>query len=93
VIDVRVRHSAGEASWLLGAGDLGIHRNREEDAVVQTGGIEMRVGILKENLLHVTNQLYKQGIFVQIRWTRCNKTYNIQCCQHHALIRILPDEY
>jgi hypothetical protein len=51
----------------------------------------MRVGILKENLLHVTNQLYKQGIFVQIRWTRCNKTYNIQCCQHHALIRILPD--
>ena len=27
-------------------------------------------------LLHVTNPLYKKGIFVQIRWTRCNKTNN-----------------
>ena len=39
----------------------------------------------------MTNPLYKEGIFVQIRWTRCNKTYNIQCCQYPALIRILPE--
>src|SRR4051794_31445737 len=44
------------------------------------------------NLLHVTNRLYKEGIFVQIRWTRCNKTSNIQCCQYPLLIRILPEE-
>ena len=73
------------------AGDLGIRKNREEDAVVQTGDIEMKVGIPKK-LLHVTNRLYKEGIFVQIRWTHCNKTNNFQCCQYHALIRILPDE-
>jgi hypothetical protein len=47
---------------------------------------------LSENLLHVTNPLYKQGIFVQIRWTHCNKTSNIQCCQYPALVRILPEE-
>src|SRR4029077_18630939 len=45
-----------------------------------------------EKLLHVTNRLYKEGIFVQIRWTRCNKTYNIQCCQYPTLVRILPEE-
>src|SRR5260370_1375800 len=28
---------------------------------------------LPRNLLHVTNPVYKEGIFVQIRWTRCNK--------------------
>src|SRR5580765_5370793 len=33
-----------------------------------------------ENLLHVTNLLYKQGSFVQIHWTHCNKTNKIQCC-------------
>ena len=52
---------------------------------------EMRVGIPKK-LLHVTNRLYKEGIFVQIRWTHCNKTNNFQCCQYHPLIRILPEE-
>jgi hypothetical protein len=36
--------------------------------------------------------LYKMGILVQMRWTRCNKTNNFQCCQYHALIRILPGE-
>jgi hypothetical protein len=40
----------------------------------------------------VTNRLYKEGNFVQICWTRCNKTSNIQCCQYSALIRILPEE-
>src|ERR1039457_4407781 len=44
------------------------------------------------DLSHVTNLLYKQGIFVQIRWTHCNKTNNFQCCQYHTLIRILPEE-
>ncbi len=29
--------------------------------------------------------------FCPIRWTRCNKTDQIQCCQNHALVRILPD--
>jgi tetratricopeptide (TPR) repeat protein len=41
-----------------------------------------------EDLSHVTNPLYKEGIFVQIRWTNCNKTNNFQCCQYYALIRI-----
>jgi hypothetical protein len=45
-----------------------------------------------ENLLHVTNRLYKEGISVQMRWTDCNKTNNFQCCQHHSLIRVLPEE-
>src|ERR1039457_7459177 len=44
------------------------------------------------DLSHVTNLLYKQGIFVQIRWTHCNTTNNFQCCQYHTLIRILPEE-
>ena len=45
-----------------------------------------------EKLLHVTNLLYKKGIFVQIRWTHCNKTNNIHCCQYPALVRILPED-
>src|SRR6266849_10993136 len=66
-------------------------RNPEGDAVVQASGSEMKFSIPKK-LSHVTNRLYKQGIFVQIRWTHCNKTSNIQCCQYPALIRIPPDE-
>ena len=45
-----------------------------------------------EYLSHVTNPLYKVGIFVQICWTHCNKTNKFQCCQYYALIRILPEE-
>jgi hypothetical protein len=55
--------------------------------------LEQRPTLLSpRNLLHVTNQLYKEGILVQIRWMLCNKTSNLQCCQYHALIRILPEE-
>jgi hypothetical protein len=90
------RFSSGGAEQFLGAvgeeEDFGApHKNREGDGVVQTGGSEMKFSIPK-NLSHVTNRLYKQGIFVQIRWTHCNKTSNIQCCQYPALIRILPEE-
>jgi len=86
-----------EASWLLGAGgeqeNLGPRkRNRKGDAVVQTGASELKFSIPKK-LSHVTNPLYKEGIFVQIRWTHCNKTSNIQCCQYPALVRILPDDW
>ena len=42
-------------------------------------------------LLHVTNLLPKEAIFVPIRWTYCNKIINLQCCQYHTLIRVLPD--
>ena len=45
-----------------------------------------------ENLSHVTNALYKEGIFVQILWTYSNKTNNFQCCQQHTLIRVLPED-
>ncbi len=45
-----------------------------------------------QKLLHVTNRLYKEGIFVQISWTHCNQTNDLQCCQHHSLIRVLPEE-
>ena len=44
-----------------------------------------------KNLLHVTNRLYKEGMFVQIRWMHRNKTSNFQCCQCHTLIRVLPE--
>jgi hypothetical protein len=59
--------------------------------VVLTAGSEMKVQHSK-NLLHVTNPLYKVGIFVQMCWTYCNKTSNFQSCQYHTLIRILPEE-
>ena len=44
------------------------------------------------NLLHVTTPLSNRGIFVQICWTRCNKTNIFQCCQYPGVIRILPEE-
>lgn len=43
------------------------------------------------NMLHVTNLLSKEPIFVQIRWTHCNKPNNFQCYQYQVLIRVLPD--
>jgi hypothetical protein len=46
--------------------------------------------LIPRKLLHVTNQLYKQGILVQIRWIHCNKANNFQYCQHCTL-RVLPD--
>jgi hypothetical protein len=45
-----------------------------------------------ENLLHVTNRLYKEAIFVRTPWARCNKTNNFQCCQYRTLIRVIPEE-
>ena len=47
---------------------------------------------IPKKLSHVTNWLCKEGIFAQMRWTHCNKDNNIQCCQHPALIRILPED-
>src|SRR4051794_21783599 len=45
-----------------------------------------------QSLLHATNPVSKLAISVQIPWTPCNKTNNLQSCQHHPLIRILPEE-
>ena len=53
---------------------------------------EMRSSPSKSKLLHVTNQLYKEGIFAQMRWTYCNKTNNFKCCQYRYLIRVIPEE-
>src|SRR6266849_6760990 len=44
------------------------------------------------NLLHVTNPLRKEPIFVLIRWTHCNRNNNFKCCQYSTLIRVLPEE-
>jgi len=52
---------------------------------------DSKVRIVK-NLLHVTNQLYKEGILGQIRWKYCNRIHNFQCCQYHTMIRVLPEE-
>jgi len=62
-----------------------------------TAGSEVSVTTTKRpnspcKLLHVTNLLSKEGIFVPIRWTYCNKIINLQCCQYHTLIRVLPEE-
>ena len=71
--------------------DLGPAQETLRDAVVQAGGSENEGSARQKKLLPVTNRLDKEGIFVQIRWRHCNKTNNIQCCQYHALVRILPD--